>query len=89
MFRGDGEQPMTSVLAPRIASAISRKAALFQTRKVMGRRSSTAVRSSPGLNCKPPSPIRQTTGTPDAATAAPTAAPGPKPRAPKPVAALK
>ena len=68
---------MTSVLAPRMASAISLKAALFQTRKVTGRFSSTAVRNSPGLNCKPPSPIRQTTGTAGQANAAPTAAPGP------------
>ena len=31
MFRGEGEQPITSVFAPRIASAISPKAALFHT----------------------------------------------------------
>ena len=67
---------MTWVPAPVMASAISLKAALFQTTKLTAAPASTADLSSAAVNCRPPSPIRQTTGTPGAASAAPIAAPG-------------
>ena len=74
-FKGVGSQPITSAPISRMAEAISPKPALFQTIQMIGRPSSTDVRNSPGLNCSPPSPIRQITGLPEP-IAAPMAAPG-------------
>ena len=76
VISGDGAIPLFRELAAQTSAPRWNfyKYVVDRKGKVIGNFSSTAVRSSPGENCSPPSPIRQITGRSGSARLAPMAA---------------